>query len=182
MTRIRLAAGLSRGLLVTATAVVLTGVAACGSVATGSGSHPAPAASGSPAPAAAPLCANTAHLDRVVVTLRPGLPGSRVHELLPGGITVTDPARVRAVAHALCGLPAMPHGLVNCPLDTGGGYRLFFSAAGRTFPPVNVEATGCRTVSGVGPVRTATGSFWTTLRKELGVHSGSVPTPVPTAS
>jgi hypothetical protein len=180
MTRIRLTAGLSRGLLVAATGGLLAGVAACGSTATGSGSHPA--TSGSPASATAPLCANAAHLDRVVVTLRPGLPGSRVHQLQPGGVTVTDPARVRAVASALCGLPRMPHGVVNCPLDTGGGYRLFFSAGGRTFPPVMVEATGCRSVTGLGPVRTASGSFWTTLHKELGVRSSPPATAVPTAS
>ena len=182
MTRIRLAGTTSRGLLVTVMAVLVTGVAACASVTAGPGSHAAPAASGSPASAAAPLCANAAHLDRVVVTLHPGLPQSHLHQVMPRGITISDPARVRAIAAALCGLPAMTHTPVNCPMDTGGGYRLAFSAAGRTFPPVVIEATGCRSVSGLGPVRVTSGPFWTTLHKELGTSGGGGATAVPAAS
>jgi hypothetical protein len=178
--RFRLRGAASRGLLATVTAGVIAGVAACGSVAAGPGSHPAAAASGSPAPATAPLCANTAHLDRVVVTLHPGLPQTHARQLLPRGITVSDPARVQALAAALCRLPAMPQTPVNCPMDTGGGYRLAFAAGGRAYPPVTVETSGCRSVSGLGPVRLASGPVSATLHKELGGGGGA--TAVPTAS
>jgi hypothetical protein len=159
---------MSRALLVLATAGMLAGVAACGSVTAGSGSHPAAAASGGTASTAVPLCANKAHLDRMVVSVNVGRGLSHLHELLPIGITIRDPARVQAVATALCGLPATAHTQVRCPADFGSGYRLVFSAAGQTFPPVVIRATGCRLVSGLGPVRTTSGSFWALLHRNLG--------------
>ena len=158
----------SRVLLAMITAGILTGVAACGSVVAGSGSHPAAAASGSSASAAAPLCANKAHLDRMEVSLNVGRGLSHIHQPLPVGVTISDPARVQAVAGALCGLPAMTHTQIRCPADFGGSYRLVFSTSGQTFPPVVIRATGCRAVTGLGPARTTSGSFWSLLRKNLG--------------
>jgi hypothetical protein len=45
----------------------------------------------------------------------------------PGGITISDAARVRALAVALCALPPMPAGL-RCEAATGGAFRLTFAA------------------------------------------------------
>ncbi len=163
---------MSRGLLAAVTVGIMTGAAACGGVVAGSNGHPA-AASGSAAPGAVPLCANTANPDRLVVSLSSGIPTSHVHEVLPAGLTISDPGRVRAVAAALCGLPAMPHTQVQCPADFGSGYRLAFSAAGRPFPLVVVKTTGCRSVSGLGPARTTSGSFWSLLRREIGTSRGA---------
>jgi hypothetical protein len=177
---------MGRALLGLITAGTLAGVAACGSVTAGSGSHPAAAASGGAASAAVPLCANKAHLDRMVVSVNLSRGMSHLHEVLPIGVTVRDPARVQAVAAALCGLPATAHNTLRCPADFGGGYRLIFASAGQTFPPVVVRATGCRFVSGLGPVRATSGSFWTLLHKDLGGRpvGASVPnvSTVPTAS
>jgi hypothetical protein len=120
--------------------------------------------------AAAPVCANVSHLDTLVVSLTGVLERSRMPAVLPAGFTLRDPARVQAVAAALCALPAMPGGPVNCPADFGGAYRLVFAAAGQAYPPVLIKATGCRTVSGLGPARATSGAFWVLLARELGTH------------
>jgi hypothetical protein len=190
----RLAGMLSRGLLATAVVGAMAVVVACGSVSGGPGSHPGtsagsiatPAGStatpgGSAASAAVPLCVATAHLDRMVVGLSTGLMQGHLREAQPGGVTIADPARVRAVAAALCRLPvARAH--MECPDIHGAAYRLTFSAAGRMFLPVMVEAAGCRRpVYGLGPTRLASGPFLDLLRRELGPGPG-VATPVPMAA
>jgi hypothetical protein len=187
-TRTRLAAALSRALLVTAMAGVMAGVAACGSVRAGPGSHPgaaagsaATSAGSSAATSATPLCADAAHLDRMVVSLGAGFMQGHVREAQPVGVTIADPARVRAVAAALCGLRVMASAHLECPFIRGGAYRLTFFDGARMFPPVMVEIVGCRRlVSGLGPVRQASGSFLGLLRRELGPGHG-VATPVPAA-
>lgn len=154
-------------------AVALAGLTACGGTVAGSGQTPAAAGSGGqqrPSTARstgqlAALCVAAAHLDRLVVSLS-GPPG-HFHDVLPGGMTVSDPVRVRAVASALCGLPAMPHGHLPCPADFGGSYRFSFAAAGQGFPPVIAKATGCQSVSGLGAARMASAAFWVLLHKEL---------------
>lgn len=167
-----------KALLATAAIGVLAGVSGCGGVVAGTSGHPAAAASTGAAVRAVPLCADAASLNRLVVRLSGGLPNSHLHEVIPAGVTISDPARVRSVAAGLCGLPRMPAGVYHCPADFGGGYRLTFSAPGRTFPPVLVQATGCRSVTGLGPVRVAGASFWALLRKELGPGHGASGGPV----
>jgi hypothetical protein len=206
--RTRLAGALSRGLLATAVVGAMAVVAACGSVSAGPGStapsagstapsagstapsagSAAPSAgstapsAGSAASAAVPLCVDTAHLDRMVVSLSTGLMQGHLREAQPGGVTIADPARVRAVAAALCRLPVMAPTHMQCPDIHGAAYRLTFSAAGRMFPPVMVEAAGCRRpVHGLGPARLASGPFLDLLRRELGLGPG-VATPVPMAA
>lgn len=149
------------GLLVVA--ALVAGLAACGGVAApGTGARPAAA-----------LCAGTAHLDGLVVSLIAPLPQSHFRLALPRGISVRDPARVRAVASALCGLPRMPHGPMACPSGSGGGYRFAFSAGSRAFPLVTAKASGCRSVSGLGPELRATPQFWRLLHAELGASQGA---------
>jgi hypothetical protein len=184
MTRTRRPGTLRRALLATMVAGALAGLAACGPVTAGSTGSPSAGASGStatsasPAPAtsgsvpasAAPLCANVSHLDTLVVSLGGVLGRSHLPTALPAGITVRDPVRVRMVAAALCALPAVAPGVVNCPVDLGVGYRLVFAAGGRAYPPVLLRASGCRTVSGLGPARDTSAAFWTLLARELGTR------------
>jgi hypothetical protein len=200
--RTRLAGALSRGLLATAVVGAMAVVAACGSVSAGPGSHlgtsagsTAPSAGGtapsargtapsvgSTASAAVPLCVDTARLDRMVVSLSTGLMQGHLREMQPGAVTIADPARVRAVAAALCGLPVMAPTHMECADIHGAAYRLTFSAAGRVFPPVMVEAAGCRRpVHGLGPARLASGPFLDLLRRELGLGP-VVATPLPMAA
>ena len=180
-TRPRLAGALGRALLATVMAGVVTALAACGSVAAGPAGQPGPAPPASSAVAVS-LCADRAHLVRMVVSLGAGFMPGPVQAAQPVGVTVSDPARVRAVAAALCGLPVMPSAHLACPAIRGGAYRLTFFAAGRMFPPVMVETAGCRRlVSGLGPARQASGSFLGLLRRELGPGHG-VPAPGPPAA
>jgi hypothetical protein len=179
--RTRTAGALSQVLLAAVAAVVLAAVAACGSVAAGPASHPAPVAGasspavGASSPSAAvPLCADASRLDRLaVVALSPGLMRSQFREALPAGATITDPAQVRAVAAALCALPVLAGPHMQCMDTQAGAYRLTFAAAGRTFPQVMVELGCRRSVLGLGPPRMVSVSLWNLLRKDLGTPGGT---------
>jgi hypothetical protein len=170
----------------------LMGLAGCGSAAAGGAGLPASAGTGhtkeptaiATASAGVPLCAAAGRVDRVVVSRVPALPTSRPDEPLPGGITFRDAPRVRALAAGLCALPLMPRGLVNCPADFGGAFRLVFAAGRRGFSPVGVQGSGCRIVTGVGPARTWSRS--PQIKRLLGQvtggrlipsHPGTIPTP-----
>jgi hypothetical protein len=134
-------------------ASLVFGLAACGSAVAGAGSqsgHPA-AASSSKATASGPepaLCANLNKLTRLVVGRTIGM--THVREIQPGGVTITNPQAVRTVAATLCTLPVMPRGVLHCPAILGGSYKFWFVAAKRAFPPITVQATGCRIVTGLG--------------------------------
>jgi hypothetical protein len=165
-------------------------LAACGSTAAGGAGRPASAGAGqstgpaavASASAAAPLCAATETVDRVVASL----PAGHLREVLPRGITITDAPRVRALAAALCALPPMPPGL-QCPADFGGVFQLVFAAGGRGFHPVRIQLSGCRAVAGIGPTRSWSRSprFGQLLTRTVGgkgrlipgTHPSSVPTP-----
>ncbi len=153
------------------------------------GSSPAPTtapsasatASATPSPSVSPGAAATEAVlcrDTKAVT---GLEILRTHvarvpqlqNRVPNLVIVATPAEARAVARALCALPLFPRGVImNCPaLLEGTTYLLQFTADGRPLPDVTVEATGCETVTGVGPERWAARSpgFWRTLAVAAGI-------------
>ncbi len=151
---------------------LLAGLCACGTVGVATGSGAQAGVKADSASQQVPLCAERGHLDRVIVIRIVGF-GKKPGEGPPlAGITVTDATAVRAIAAALCALPGAPHGVVNCPMDTGGGYRFLFTAGEKRFPLVAVEATGCRTVTGVGAPRSAGSAFFKSLGTILGHVSG----------
>jgi hypothetical protein len=181
----------ARMVLALIAAGVLLGPAACGSTAAGAPAHPASVGtSGSSGPAAAatasagvPLCAAAQTVDRVVAIPA----GSHIRALLPGGITIRDAARVRALAAALCALPPLPSGL-HCEAATGGTLRLTFAAGNQGFRAVGVQQSGCRSVTGLGPARSWAPSpqFGRLLAETVGVGRGRLvpgthPSSVPTA-
>ena len=161
---------------------VLMGLAACGSVSAGSAGHPAPAsASSSSAPAAAAgtpaggtLCADRTSADRVVVS----------RTASPRQVTLTGTTQVQAMAAALCALPPMPAGQ-HCAATSAGSIRLVFAAGQRSFPPVTLQESGCRSVTGMGATRSWSGSSLLGLlldeavgglgRLVPGTHPSSVP-------
>jgi hypothetical protein len=132
------------------------------------------------------LCRQIPSLDRVVITHMNGLKTSQMREVMPLGVMVLRPAVVRALASALCALPPMPP-MLHCPASFGAAYRLFFASGGRAYPLINVETTGCRAVTGLGPARwwTRSPGFWPALRQALDSghallparQASSVPTP-----
>ena len=92
-------------------------------------------------------------MTRLVVSRVSALPQNHLHFAFPAGVTVSSPARARAVATMVCGLPAVPHGPMSCPADLGVSYRLSFAAGSESFPVVTAEAGGCGVVTGAGPAR-----------------------------
>jgi len=161
----------------TAAAGAMLMVAACGSrmaagqpaPAGGPGAGPVP---GGRAVAGVALCGHIPQLTSVVVSRTTTLHVLEPAMVLPRGITIREPGPVRGLAAALCRLPAMPRGPVNCPAQFPGSLRLAFAAGRRQFPPVTVQVSGCRAVTGLGPARTASSAaFRRTLGKDLSLPS-----------
>jgi hypothetical protein len=180
--------GSRRALLCAAAAIGGLALAACGSVqAPGSGAgtgQTSPAASaGAPGSSAAPiagtgtaqpaLCRDSGAVTSVIVTRVHGFKVPELQPAFPNQVTVTDRARVRALARALCALPDMPRGVFNCPaLLLGTTYALRFAVDGRPLPVITINATGCETVTGVGPIRRASPpAFWRVFSQAIGVKS-----------
>jgi len=174
------------GLLIAAAAGAATVAAGCGSqVATTTGAtQPASPSSARPGgmipggPASggsAALCSDPASVTRLVVSRVTDLPQNHLHFAFPAGVTVSSPARARAVAKAVCGLPVMPRGPMSCPADLGLGYRLGFAAGSRSFPVVTVSGGGCGGVAGVGSERWTARSpgFWTVLARSMGLANAA---------
>jgi len=160
----------------------LMGLAACSSVSAGSAGHPAPvSASSSRAPAAAAgapaggaLCADGRSADRVVVS----------RTAASRQVTLTGTTQVRAMVAALCALPPLPSGQ-HCLAAAARTVRLVFAAGRQSFPPVTVQESDCRSVTGIGPTRWWSGSsqFGVLLDEAIGglgrlvpgTHPSSVP-------
>jgi hypothetical protein len=157
-------------------------LAACGSVAApGSGGAVAAAAHGKAVPAQLALCASPATADRVVIARSPTASMIQPqHVELGAQTTVTHPVRVRALAQALCALPKMAAGIVNCPALLIGHYQLSFTAAARHLPVVTIQESGCKTVTGLGPARTVSRSpgFWPVLARTVQAGVTIAPRPV----
>jgi hypothetical protein len=130
----------------------LLGLAACGSVSAGRAGHP-PSASVSASKTSAPgtpaggtLCADGHSADRVVVS----------RTASPRQVTLTGTTQVRTMVAALCALPPMPAG--RACRSSAGSVRLVFAAGQLSFPPVTVQESGCRGVTGMGATRWWSGS------------------------
>lgn len=172
----------ARGVQSLTVVTALMGLAACGSVPAGSAGLQAPAsASSSKAPAAAAgtmaggsLCADGRSADRVVVS----------RTAPPRQVTLRGATQVQAMVAALCALPPMPAGQ-HCPPAFPGSVRLVFAVGEQSFPPVTVQESGCRGVTGMGATRSwARSSQFGLLLDEAvgglgrlvpGTHPSSVP-------
>ena len=124
------------------------------------------------------LCADIARLTSVVVSRTSGFRDSQMGSIQPRGITIVEPALVRGLAAALCGLPEMPRIALTCPAQFGvGSLRFAFAAGGRPYTPVVVQLSGCRVVTGLGAARRASSAaFWQTVDQDLG-GLASLPSP-----
>jgi hypothetical protein len=153
----------------------LPAVAALAWVVVGGGEHAAPTDTTAGTGTAA--CANTRQIDSLTIDRRNPL-HQNFHFVAPAQITVIDAHQAQAVARALCALPPVGHGIYNCPADWGIFYRLRFAAHHHWFQPVTVDATGCRMVTGLGPVRLISGAFgfWSVLGKAAGLGHASLAT------
>jgi hypothetical protein len=131
------------------------------------------------ATAEAAVCAQPTHepawpspvspIDRVSITRIVTEPN---HErfTFPANITITGFQRGRSVARALCELPVMPPGIYNCPADLGISYRLTLITEDHAATSVDLDATGCQQVYGLGHRWTATSpGFWSVLGEDAGL-------------
>jgi hypothetical protein len=127
--------------------------------------------------AGAATCANATHVDRLTIDRLNPL-HQNLHFVAPAQITITDARRAQTVARALCALPRVGHGVYSCPADWGIRYRLRFAARHHWFQPITIAASGCRTVTGLGPVRLISGvfGFWGVLGKAAGLGHASLTT------
>lgn len=148
-------------------------LAACGNADGG-----VPGRSPSRSAAESTLCGSVPNLDRFVVHRSEAFPQNRMRLSFPAEVTVTVATKVSAAARALCSLPKMPGRPFNCPIALGIVYHLVFSAGERALPPVEVDATGCESARGLGPVLWLDGSpqFWPTLGRAMGLSSPSYST------
>jgi hypothetical protein len=155
-----------------------SGAAPAASASPGASASPDAAASPGAGSASVPLCQHAATVTGLRIVRLPA-PSHVPQEQAAFGerVALGSPAQARAVARALCALPVMPRGVLNCPaLFPGTSYRLTFTAPGRLFAPVTIEATGCETVTGVGQVRRATDpGFWRVLAVAAGVSPPGLP-------
>lgn len=89
----------------------------------------------------------------------------------PVEVALTGIGRVRAIARALCGLPA--NTLVRgpgCLSDLGVVFALRFGPASLALTTVTVDPMGCGVVRGLGtPVRIPTTQFWQVLGVQMGL-------------
>lgn len=160
-------------------AVAGAAVAGCGAVGASGGG---PAGPGSPsatstAPpgngrAATSLCADPTAVSSVRVVHVPGV--GQIEPNKPGQqhlatITVSDPAKARELARAVCSLPFSRHIAVRCPF--GGGYQLAFTGASRRLPVVGVQAAACGSVIGAGLLRTTNAGFWAAFARATGIKA-----------
>ncbi len=162
--------------------IALMGLAACGSVSASSAGHPASASANSAkapvaaagTPAGGSLCADGQSADRVVVS----------RTASARAVTLRGATQVQAMVAALCALPPMPAGQ-HCAAAAAGSVRLVFAAGEQSFPPVTVQESGCRSVTGMGATRWWSGSsqFGVLLDEAVGglgrlvpgTHPSSVP-------
>ena len=135
-------------------ATPVTLVAALLLAACGGPSSTEPTTTSSPARAAY-LCTVIPRVDRLTITRH--APGRQFVFSFPATVTVTSASAARAVASAACELPAAPKGVQACPAAFAVAYRLVFAVRGEKGTggeSIEVNPTGCPSVTGLGVVRT----------------------------
>ena len=94
---------------------------------------------------------------------RPSQPG-----VLQQSATVTDASTIAEVAGAVNDGDQWPSGPINCPMDDGRSYELFFHHATSTGEAIVVEASGCRSVQNDSRSHAATDQLLGTLTSIVG--------------
>jgi hypothetical protein len=122
------------------------------------------------------LCQVIPRVDRLIVTRQ--AQGDQFHFAFPGVVTVTNSAAARTVATSACALPDAPKGAQACPAEFAVSYHLVFAVRGKkgaAGEAIDVNPSGCQSVTGLGPVREAIShpSFFRILGKAMGLRNGS---------
>ena len=122
------------------------------------------------------LCQVIPRVDRLIVTRH--APGNQFHFTFPAVVTVTNAAGARAVAASACALPDAPKGAQACPVEFAVSYHLVFAVRGEKGmggEAIDVNPTGCQSVTGLGTVREAMSSiaFFRLLGSAMGLKNAS---------
>lgn len=117
-----------------------------------------------------PACPLTPYVQQLVVT-RTFLPGNGLTFGFPRRVTVHDPTSIARLVTALCATRRMPRGVTySCPMDNGLVYHVAaFDGSGKPWS-VDIRATGCSMISGMGQGRWTSGQVWRALASAMGVH------------
>lgn len=148
------------------------GLAACGRSQSGTPTTTSTA----PSNQVAYLCQVIPRVDRLIVTRH--APGNQFHFTFPAVVTVTNAAAARAVAASACALPDAPKGAQACPVEFAVSYHLVFAVRGEKGmggEAIDVNPTGCQSVTGLGTVREAMSSiaFFRLLGSAMGLKNAS---------
>jgi hypothetical protein len=160
--------------LTTAAALACTALTSCGNTAAVKDASPDASPPGHPAaqkPAVMIVCPHAGQVDRLTMSRVNSFPQNHEQFTFATQLTVTGAQQARAVARALCALPPMPAGTFHCPVDLGINYQLIFDAGDSKLAPVDIDATGCEQVHGLGTVRWIARSpaFWRVLAAAAGI-------------
>jgi hypothetical protein len=150
-TATRRAAGLAVLAATTLTLMVAACAAAPTAHLTGPGGRQSPSPSSPSAPTNAPTNEQRAEqvaaaMKSVTLTLHPDV---NVHVAAPKPVTITNQAKVTALAALINDLPLFPPGTYSCPMDAGGELVLAFNSgpgAGAS-AVATVDLEGCEGVS-----------------------------------
>jgi hypothetical protein len=124
------------------------------------------------------LCTVVPEVDRLIVTRRAP---DRYFFTFPTIVTVKNAAAARAVAASACALPVAPKSLPTCPAAFFVSYHLVFAVQGEKGmggEAINLNPTGCDSVTGLGHVRTtavSTGFYWL-LGSAMRIKNPGLPT------
>jgi len=150
------------------------GAAGGGSPGAGSAAAPGSPSASSPGPgssagaaARGALCADPGAVTKVMIASNALAQMRPLRQLPPRFAALAQGGSARALARAVCALPLMPKGIVNCPMQQLGRYLLHFWAGLRQLPEVRAIPSGCTTVTGAGPARRApmAAPFWLALAR-----------------
>lgn len=145
-------------------------LSACGS--------PSPSGPTTMAPSArtAYLCQVIPRVDRLIVTRH--APGNQFVFTFPAVVTVSSSSAAQAVAKAACALPDAPKGAQACPAEFAVSYHLVFAVRGEKGmggEAIDVNPTGCQSVTGLGTVREAMSrpTFYRLLGGAMGLKNAN---------
>jgi hypothetical protein len=156
--------------LLTVGAVVVVVSSSNGSPVDSPASSPDPASATRTAavvPGSALICGNPSSLTAMALTRSDPFPQNQIAFVFPARVVGSDGPAIAALDQTMCRLPAFPSGTFHCPADFGISYLIAFTSGARPVGTVTVTASGCPRLTGLGPARSPSTTFWAQLAVAL---------------
>jgi hypothetical protein len=119
-----------------------------------------PGARSRPAASRSGICATPATLTGLTVTRTDPFPQNQISYDFPAHVSSANATSVAAVA---------PAGDYSCPADFGVTYAVTFRAGPVVVGTITADPAGCPSLTGLGPPRSASPTFWAPLAVALGL-------------